>query len=313
MTYKKFLTMGVFAVLLFTSSNGVNAAEGGSSNYFPGSYGDFVIATAPEPGWVYQNYNLFYGADVSQAVLQGRVNIDIEVFSYANMSAGLYTFENKVGSATFAMGAFLPLAYVDLDASLVGQAGTIDVSDSTTGLGDIALLPASFYWNTGNWHFNLYESVITPTGKYDVDEDVNIGLNHWSFDTVFAMTRFNPDTGTDFSMAAGYLINLKNDDTDYDTGNELHVDIMFNKFASDTFAYGLKGYYYKQLSGDSGSGALLGDFEGESYGLGPSLMWIPASGGGNFVVSASWLHDLDSTNRLESDYVVVTLNWVLGK
>jgi hypothetical protein len=55
--------------------------EDGSSNNFPGSYGDFVIAAAPDTGWVYQNYNRFYGADTSQAVVQGFVNADIDTFS----------------------------------------------------------------------------------------------------------------------------------------------------------------------------------------------------------------------------------------
>ncbi len=88
---------------------------------------------------------------------------------------------------------------------------------------------------------------------------------------------------------------------------------MVNRIVSETFAFGLKGYYYEQVSGDSGSGAILGDFEGESYGIGPSLLWVPETRSGNLSILASWLHDLDATRRLESDYLVVTLTWVLGK
>ncbi len=312
MTRKNFLAAGAAVALIFVWVGDSDAAEGASSNYSPGSYGDFLIATAPDPGWVYQNYNIFYDADVNQAVLQGRVNADIDTFSYANMSAGIYTFENKVLGATFSMAAFVPIAYVDLDASLVGQAGSVSVSDSVTGLADISIMPASFYWSSGKWSFNLYENIVAPTGKYDVNDAVNVGLNHWSFDTNFAMTYFNPDTGFDFSTAIGFLINTENDDTDYETGNELHIDVMFNRFLSETFALGLKGYYYKQVSGDSGSGAILGDFEGESYGIGPSLLWVPTTKKGNFSVTGSWLHDLDATRRLEADYALVTLSWVFG-
>lgn len=121
------------------------------------------------------------------------------------------------------------------------------------------------------------------------------------------------ETGLEFSLAAGYMINTKNDDTEYDSGDEFHLDVMVNQFMSETFALGLHGYYYKQVEGDSGSGALLGDFKGKSYGLGPSLLWMPASQGGNFSVSATWLHDFDATNRLESEYVTVSLVWQLGK
>jgi len=84
------------------------------------------------------------------------------------------------------------------------------------------------------------------------------------------LTYFNPESGFDFSMAAGLLVNLENDDTDYETGNELHIDLMLNRIVSETRS-------------------------------------------GNLSISASWLHDLDATRRLESDYVVVTLSWVLCK
>ena len=39
-------------------------------------------------------------------------------------------------------------------------------------------------------------------------------------------------TGRDFSLLAGYMINTENDATNYKTGNELHVDAMFNQFVS---------------------------------------------------------------------------------
>ena len=300
------------ATLAFSLVHTAEAAEGASSNYFPGSYGDYAVAAAPEPGWTYVNYSLFYGAEVDRTVLQGRVNANVDIFAYTNMSFGFYAFEKPVLGGRFAVGAFLPLVDVDLEASLVAQAGSISIDDGETGLGDLALMPVSLFWNSGNWHFNLYELIFAPIGEYELGNAVNIGRNYWSYDTVFALTHLNLETGRDFSLVTGYMINDRNDDTDYDTGNELHMDFMFNQFFSETFAAGLHGYYYKQLEGDSGSGALLGDFKSDSFAIGPSVLWIPESGGGRFSVTASWLHDLDATNRMESDYVVVSLAWVLG-
>ncbi len=297
-------------LLTFAFTPGIHAGEGASSNYFPGSYGDYAVAIAPEPGWIYVNYNLFYSAEVDSAVLQGRANAGLETFAYINMSAGLFAFDKPVMGGRFVVGVYVPLGYVDLKADVAGPITSVSVDDSETALGDIALLPASFYWNKNNWHFNLYEFVITPTGDYDVDNVVNLGRNYWSFDTVFALTNLNMDKGREYSLVTGFMINEENDDTDYETGNELHIDAMFNQFFSETFALGLHGYYHDQLEGDSGGGAILGDFKGDSYGIGPSLLWI--AGGGKFSVSASWLHDLDATNKLESDYAVVTLGWQLG-
>jgi hypothetical protein len=298
------------AIVSLISTITVHAGEGGASNYFPGTYGDYAVAVAPQPGWIYANYSLFYSADVNKAVLQGRVNAGLDTFAYVNMSAGLYTFDAEVLGGRFAVAGFLPLGYADLEAALAGPITTPSVNDSEVALGDISLVPASVYWNKGNWHFNLYELVVTPTGEYDLDNVVNIGRNYWSFDTVFGLTHLNMEKGREFSLVTGYMFNTENDDTDYETGDEIHADAMFNQFLSETFALGLHAYYYKQVEGDSGSGAILGDFKGESYGIGPSLFWIP--GAGKFSITASWLHDLDSTNRLESDYAVVTLGWQLG-
>ena len=80
----------LITVVTFTLCLVTHAGEGASTNYFPGTYGDFAVAIAPEPGWIYANYNLFYSADADAAVLQGRVNTDLDTFAYINMPAGLF-------------------------------------------------------------------------------------------------------------------------------------------------------------------------------------------------------------------------------
>ncbi len=198
---------------------------------------------------------------------------------------------------------YLPLGYSSLDAFI----GPFAVSGDEFGLGDIGIIPASFYWSSGNFHLNLYELVIAPTGLYDTANIVNVGRNYWSFDTVAAATWFNPESGTEVSIVPGIMVNTTNKATDYHTGTELHVDVMVNQFLSETFAVGVHGYVYKQIEGDSGSGAILGSFKGESAGLGLAASWIPASGGGNVAVSGIWLHDVTATNRLKADYGVLSV------
>jgi len=110
-------------------------------------------------------------------------------------------------------------------------------------------------------------------------------------------------------VAPGIMFNTKNNKTDYKTGSEFHLDFTINQFLSETFAVGLKGYYYKQVSGDSGSGALLGNFKSESFGLGPGFFWTPKFAGGRLVVQGKWIHDFDATNRFESDYGTLGVAW----
>lgn len=310
-TFTIIVVLYLSGVVILSSGRVAVAAEGAFSNYFPGSYGTVAVATPPAEGWSYLNYNLFYAADADRSVLQGRLNADLDTSVYLNMSSGIYAFEGPVLGGRFAMGATLPLGYAALESQLIGTTGNMAVDDSATGLGDMLLLPAALYWNDGNWFYNLYGLIVAPTGEYDVNDSVNIGRNYWSFDTVFAVTNLNMTTGRDFSLVAGYMINSENDATNYKTGNELHVNATFNQFFSETFALGLHGYYYQQITGDSGSGAILGDFKGESYGIGPSFLWMPKEGA-KFSITGTWLHDLHASDRLKGDYVVVTLVWQFG-
>ena len=108
----------------------------------------------------------------------------------------------------------------------------------------------------------------------------------------------------------GHIYNTENRDTDYQTGQELHLDVALNQFLSETFAVGLHGFYLKQITGDSGRGARLGDFKAEVAGIGPALFWSTEIAGQNVSLIGKWLHEFDADNRLEGDHVF--LSFALG-
>jgi len=138
---------------------------------------------------------------------------------------------------------------------------------------------------------------------------VNLGRNYWGFDTTAASTYFNADIGTEVSIAPGILANTRNDDTNYKTGTEFHLDFMVNQFLFESFAIGVRGYFYRQLTGDSGSGAVLGDFKGEAVGIGPGFIWLPEFAEGKLVVQGKWMTDVHSEKRFDSDYATLTISW----
>ena len=107
-------------VLAFVITQSTRAGEGGSSNYFPGTYGDYAVATAPSQGWTYANYSLLYTSEADRAALQGRLNTNLETSAYINMSALVYAFEKTVLGSQFAMGGFVPVGYADLETTLTG-------------------------------------------------------------------------------------------------------------------------------------------------------------------------------------------------
>ena len=129
---------------------------------------------------------------------------------------------------------------------------------------------------------------------YDLDKAVNLGRNYWGFDTTAAITYFNEDIGTEVSIAPGILANTRNDDTNYRAGAEFHLDFTANQFLFESFAIGVRGYFYRQVTGDSGSGAVLGDFKGEAVGVGPGFIWLPKFAEGKLVVQGKWMTDVHS-------------------
>jgi len=80
---------------------------------------------------------------------------------------------------------------------------------------------------------------------------------------------------------------------------------------SETFAVGLHGFYLKQITGDSGGGAILGNFKAKSAGIGPALLWATQIGGQDVSFIAKWMHEIDAENRLEGDHMMLSfaLDW----
>ena len=295
------------AFMLSPLSKMSQAAEGALSHYLPGAGGDLFLATTPQPGFLAANTFWYQNGKAGRAVLSGELDVDLEVTTLLNLTAMTYTFEEVIFGGTYTIGGMVPIGGANLDFTVTGlPGGPRQVSEDSFNLSDIAFIPFQMNWSSGMWSYKLQEIIIAPTGAYNTTNRVNLGRNYWSFDTVAAVTWFDPAKGFEFSIAPGIMVNTENSATQYKTGTEFHVDFTINQFLAQNFAVGLKGYYYKQISGDSGAGAILGDFKGESFGVGPGFTWIPKSGGGKVTVLGKWLHDFSSENRFDSDTVTLT-------
>jgi hypothetical protein len=97
-----------------------------------------------------------------------------------------------------------------------------------------------------------------------------------------------------------------NDATDYQTGDQFHLDgaiaehlPLFGGFVGA----GVNGYFYQQITGDSGSGAKLGGFEGMSAGIGRDCSYAYRIGDFDLAGEAKWLPELGVSNRLDGNTV----------
>ena len=256
-------------------------AEGGASNYFPGAFGAFAPGMAPSPGPVFTSMTLFLDADIDEAALQGRLAASIETFAAVETLVGLYAFDREILGAQPGVGLFLPFAYVEFEGGVEGNGFpglSADVHEKRFAVGDLSAMPLTLWWEVEaiGLHLNLYELVIIPSGQYDTDDLVNVGRNYWGFDTVLAATWLSEKTGTEISAVQGITVNTENEQTNYRTGSEYHLDAMVNQFLAPQIAIGFHLYTYQQVTKDSGTPPSLGGFKGQSVGIGPQVLWRPA-------------------------------------
>ena len=186
------------------------------------------------------------------------------------------------------------------------------ISDSWDGVGD-PQVSATLGWNEGASHWTLGTIVNVPIGDYDTGELANIAYNHWSIDVNGAYTWFDPAVGLDLSVAAGVTFNETNSATAYKTGNDFHVEFAAAQQLNEALKVGVTGYHYEQLSGDSGTGAVLGAFKGEVTALGPEInAVIPVGPGIPLFFNFKWLEEFNATNRMEGRSAWATLTIPLG-
>ena len=139
----------------------------------------------------------------------------------------------------------------------------------------------------------------------------NTGKNIWFFDTLLGLSYFSHKTGTELTLFGGFGVSTKNTDTDYRNGNVVHVEATLQQYLplskQNLVGVGVNGFYYQQVTGDSGRGArFLGPNEGTDVGVGPVLTLIHTAPKSNFSFQAKWLPELDTKRRTNGDWVWVT-------
>lgn len=301
--------MAVTAVLCIAAAPALGA-EGAASHYLPGAGGDMLLALPPQPGLTLADTVWRQSGDVGRAVLGGEARVRLDLDLVLNLAAASYAFETPVLGGRYSVAALVPFGRADLSASLVGPGGgRIERSGDRIDLSDIALVPLQLNWNAGAFSWEVSHAIIAPTGGYSAGRAINLGRNYWSFDTAAAATWFDPAKGREVSVAAGIMLNTENPATDYRTGAEVHMDVSATQFLSETFAVGLRGYVYQQVTDDSGAGAKLGGFRSESVGLGAGFLWTPAVAEGRLSILGKWMRDVHAKNRFESNYLTLTAAW----
>jgi len=295
------------------------ASENGQQVYRLGIRGP-VAGIRPEPGVYLQSNKFYYEADAG-ADLQipdaGRVIAGVKAKAAVEIPIALWMTDLKIAGGNFGLAVGVPFGRLRVKA---GSEFSIDDLDLAIGalleekqfmVGDPIVNP-TIGWNAGNFHWNINGQVNIPIGDYERDRLVNLSYNRWAADLTGAFTWLNRENGREVSAAAGVTFNGENNATNYQTGTESHFEVAVQQWLSKQLSVGLVGYHYQQISGDSGEGAVLGDFKGRVTALGPVIGFSFDLGDTTIFANARWYREFNTRNRLDGDAGYLTFNIPLG-
>jgi len=286
-----------------------NAGEGGTSHYLPGAVATMIDLAPTQPGWVIEPIYLHYEGDAGtdkEIPIAGLDALGLKATTDVALLGGFYTFEQPVLGAYYSVGAMLPYVWLTVEGKIDTALGTFGRRDTTSGFGDLTLIPALLGWKQGSIQYNAALTVYAPTGEYEAGELANPGLNYWTFNPWAGVSYNNAKTGFNAALHGGIAFNTENPDTDYRSGILTHLEGSVQQLlplGKGFVSLGAEAFWVEQVTADSGQAPFLGDFKGRTAGIGPVLGYLQPMGKQNFVAELRWLPELDTRNRLEGDYL----------
>ena len=298
------------------------AEEGAGGHYMPGATATFIDALPGKPAFVVADAYTYYDGNVGAnrpLEFGGLLTLNAHATAHADTVLGLYETPLQLLGGNYAAAVLIPYVWMEVEGQVqragpLGGVQSVFVRDTANGIGDLLFYPFMLGWtNACDIKYDVRMGIYAPTGPYDVGHLANTGRNYWTFEPGASLSWLSTKIGTEVTVFAGFDISTKNTATDYQSGEVFHLDgtiaqhlPLLGGFAG----VGANGFYYQQISGDSGSGATLGGFEGRTVGVGPVVSYAHKIGGVDLAAEVKWLPELDVEKRLKGDYVWVKVGIV---
>jgi hypothetical protein len=304
----------IVSAMSFAPCGPAKADAGGVSFWLPGTFGSLSAAPGV-PGWAYSTIYLHaeqaaHGGN--EFVRGGSVVAGLSARADAVVQGLTYTFATPVLGGQAAISVLGAPGHVDvgIDATLTGPRGnTISghATDGRTTFADV-FYQGSLKWNNGVHNTMVYLAGNIPSGTYDNARLANLSFGFVAVDGGAGYTYLDPKTGREFSVVGGLTYSFTNPDLQYQNGIDFHVDWGASQFVSKNVQIGLAGYFFQQLTGDSGPGAKLGDFKGRVAGIGPQIGFLfPVGDAHQGYLNLKAYKDFAAENRAEGYTAWVTL------
>ena len=297
--YRMTMLIQAVVVLLFCAVLSLpvtEATENGGGAYPNGAEG-FMSGVLPPPGLYIVEYLNHYWANALMNGSGDKVPIDFKLKVSAACTRILWQTNQDFMGGKLGTYVILPIVHGSLDTTFG--------SSSQNGFGDMTVGPFVSWHFSKNFHGGVAIDIDIPTGAYNKNRSFNIGRNYWTIEPILAATYLG-DGGFELSGKFMYDFNFENPDTNYKSGQEFHVDYAMG-YHTAPWILGATGYVYRQVTGDSGSGAALGDNKGQVFAIGPSVKYDTKGA----IFEARWQKEFAAENKPEGNKIWVKIIWPL--
>lgn len=289
-------------IMAATFAQQAHAFEGGVAPYPAGANGSAIASMPPIPGlFAMQQFN----------------------YSFAN---GLYgndgeklpiPFHTSVFSATTRLLAAYPVTvfganlYSQLVLPVVSLHTNVEGYKSTqNGVSNITVTPVLLRWSLHDLAIATGVDLALPTGSYSPTK-TSVAVGYLSVQPVLSF-RYSAPNGIDLGLSNRLLLNQKNNDTGYQSGNGYTAEFIAG-WHFGKFEFGALGNYVNQFSDDKVNGMSVNGNGNRmrSFALGPTIDYQA----GPVNINLNYQHGLYAANTSKSNNIWLNVAiplWVFG-
>lgn len=203
---------------------------------------------------------------------------------------------------SYGVNAIIPGVHLSLGGDNVFGAP----ASNEVGLGDIGISPFIYlYENPDAQVFvSFWEFVFMPTGDYHEENAVNIGRDAWWFQHQLAFGWYPGKFGVDFNI--NYFQFTESDELNYDDADAVEFETVLHYGLTEKLRAGVNGAYWMGVEDAKIDGETMPDSEPMNFKLGLNLSYTLNE---QSTVGIRWMHDIDSENYTEGDWVYIKLSY----
>jgi len=252
-------------VLVLAMRVAARATENGASVYPVGTE-TVLPGLTPAPGrTMFCEFTAFYSAN-EMADGNGKNSVpEFKLRVLANALKVEHAWTAHLWGGTLKSNLAVPMIYQQLRV----PAGEF----TEFGVGNIAIGVLGVGYHRKNLHWFYEVDAWLPGTGYSRSKVLNIGQHNYALAPVLGFTYLPTRHKLELSSRVQYIVNFRNGDTHYQSGNEFTQEYAVMRGVSQRISIGVNGYYYQQTTDDRLNRARVsGDGRrGRDFAIGPQV------------------------------------------